>query len=91
MPISIILRQDRAGRLTVARPARGGPEFKDAKSAENEASRMRFRDDDGAYCVYQGFFESAAEANLYCTWRNKGASIERAMKQVQLARASGKP
>lgn len=83
MPTSVILRQDQAGRLAIYRPAKGNPAYTDAKLAEAEASRARFRDDYGWYCVYTGFFRDLKDATLFCGCCNKGTSIERAMRAVR--------
>jgi hypothetical protein len=89
MPASVILRQDRAGRLTIHRPPQDrrrcapNPLFEDARAAEAEASRARFRDDHAWYCVYTGFFRDLGDATLFCAVRNKGGSIERAMQAVR--------
>lgn len=93
MPASVILRQDRSGRLEIHRPPQDrrrcapNPLYADEKSAEAEASRARFRDDNGWYCVYTGFFRDLGDATLFCAAVNSGRSAERAMKQVRSRQA----
>lgn len=86
MATSVIIREDKAGRCSIHRPARGNPAYTDERAALAEASRARFRDDHAYYCVHTGFFHDLAEATLFCSMRNKGASIERAMKAVRARR-----
>lgn len=83
MPTSVILRQGRDKKLAIHRPARGNPAFTDAKLAEAEASRARFRDDTGWYCVYVGFFQDLGDAALFCSLFNQGKSSEHAIKRVR--------
>lgn len=82
MPLSVILRDER-GRLSVARSATGQVEFSSERTAENEASRMRFRDDHALYCVYTGIFRNMDEVKLFVQLCNKGLSIERTMRHIR--------
>ena len=84
MPLSIILKTElKSGRMTIARSSAGKVEYADVRSAENEASRMRFRDDAANYCVYSGLFDDLREATLYVQLRNQGLSTSQAWKRVK--------
>lgn len=87
MSPSIILRQDAAGRMSVARDPRGKAEWTSQFSADNEASRMRFREDGVAFCVYTGLFASATEAHQFCQLLAAGKSIENAWRTIKEQRS----
>jgi hypothetical protein len=83
MPLSVILRTDAYGRMALARPAAGSAEFTDAKKAEAEASRMRFRDEANSYCTYTGLFKDAGEATRFVQLVNKGMRVDRAYRALR--------
>jgi hypothetical protein len=85
MAVIVILRQDARGRMSVARDQRGCAKWTARTTAENEASRMRFREDGCAFTVIEGLFDSPEQAGTYCALLNAGHSIEHAFRQAKAA------
>jgi hypothetical protein len=76
--LSIIIKTDRGGRMSVERTAPGLTHTK----AEAEASRMRFRDEAHSYCVYTGLFASVEAASEFVRCRNAGMPIHVAFRRA---------
>jgi hypothetical protein len=76
--LTVIIKTDQGGRLALVPMAPGLTHSK----AENEASRMRFRDDHANYCVYTAIFQTPDQAATFVRLRNQGLPINAAMRQA---------
>lgn len=76
--LSVIIKTDRGGRMSVERTAPGLTHAK----AEAEASRMRFRDEASSYCVYSNLFATIEQASEFVRCRNAGMSISAAYRRA---------
>lgn len=79
-----------SGRLSLHPGAKGQVEWKTDKfavqAAEAEASRARFRDDNGTYCVHCNTFRDLAEITNFVRMVNGGMAFDKAWREIERAR-----